>query len=369
MAVYYFKIQGSHNIDGELERKKSLLEDIFKALSKVVEFLSTDFEEINMDGLYGYRICQGSLIGALQDCSRGSYNCPDELIIKLRLVIERLHELGDKALPYVKQQDEEYYNNYISILTVPFTVEYTPETLGQNIQPMSLAKVSYDGHLGDKCFGGIMGTLIDGGRKSPPCTIVDGCWELMSVKGTLGYFTTHQLLYTLYGEHSGCSQKLEDLVRNHLGMSLREWQRYLCEQIYLDSTLREYNRQVDVQAEDLFLEQIALCGILGFQNFFNETWIQMVLTWQNPRGCFTVPVSAMEVFVELSKNYEELHALAERLFGDDNSVNKARGAKTGRSLMTEAVMSDDCLSHKTGLGAAVLGTHARYLVSELFGKN
>ncbi|BFZ18770.1 hypothetical protein BsWGS_21809 [Bradybaena similaris] len=394
VAVYYFTIDNRHQVD----YKQSLLDDVFTALLKVVEFLSTDYPDINMDGLYGYRICQGMLIGTLQDCSHESFRCPDKLKYRIQDIIARLDELADRALPFVEQKDEDYYNNYLPVLKAPFTFKYIPEKFHHLPEQSPLTPESYNGQTGDKCFGGIMGTLIDGDGKVPPCTFVDGCWELMTVKGTIGYFTTHQLLYFLFGQHSGCSQQLGDRTIKDMGVSLRDWQRHLCQQIYLDATYREYNLQMEVRSEDLFLEQIALCGVLGFQNFFNETWMRMVLTWQNPRGCFTVPAPAMEILVEYHRNRKEMEELEEEETGGDGPIekrddeearnrlhelrlanykhrinlskryeliNKARGARTGRSLMTEIVMGTDCLSHKTGLGAAVLGSYVRYLVSEL----
>ncbi|CAG5124817.1 unnamed protein product [Candidula unifasciata] len=345
-------------VEDEITRTKELLlDDVFRASLRAVEFLSTNYFDINVDGLYGFRVCQGSLIGTLHDCSFENLRCPNKLKYELMSIIARLHKLCDMALPFIEPRDNEYYRQFLPVLEAPFMFNYIPEKWHWFPHQVPQSEKTYNSLMGNKCFSGILGTFSNRGRKFPPCTVVDGCWEMMSTTGTSGYFTTHQLLYLLFGEYSGCQQDLEDRSRKDTGMSLRDLQRFLCQQIYTEAMLIEDNGTKEETAQDLFLEQSALCGILGFEDFFNETWIRMVLGWQHVSGCFT------QTFHKLDR--EENDEFQTGLDSEETDKFETGSDITSRKLMTEMVMSGDCLSHKTGVGAAALGAYIRYLVSRL----
>ncbi|BFZ18906.1 hypothetical protein BsWGS_21945 [Bradybaena similaris] len=49
------------------------------------------------------------------------------------------------------------------------------------------------------------------------------------------------------------------------------------------------------------MEQITFCGMLGFQNFFRDSWIPMILGWQSPQGCFSNTISHDKTFRHVQK--------------------------------------------------------------------
>ena len=37
---------------------------------------------------------------------------------------------------------------------------------------------------------------------------------------------------------------------------------------------------------DLFMEQVVLCGLLGYHDFLSLAWLSRILKWQRSNGCF-----------------------------------------------------------------------------------
>ncbi len=61
-----------------------------------------------------------------------------------------------------------------------------------------------------------------------------------------------------------------------------------CSRIYEEAKF--VSRWIDRVPEfkDLLMEQVFLCGFLGFSEFFKVQWIQQILSWQNLEiGCFS----------------------------------------------------------------------------------
>jgi hypothetical protein len=79
---------------------------------------------------------------------------------------------------------------------------------------------------------------------------------------------------------------------------------------------------------DLFMEQIAIGGLLGWKEFFQEiNWFNSIISWQHPiEGCYG---------------------------NGTNHINKRE----------EMQMLHQCLSHRTSVAIAALSQILRYLLS------
>jgi len=185
----------------------------------------------------------------------------------------------------------------------------------------------YEEGVGDSCFEYLVGTkVLANGTRSEKCTIPKYCVSVMTSRGKKEYAATHQLLYVMQSKRVGCNEKLRHEL-GHAGIS--HFEQHSCSKIYEETSQASMTGQVALDKQDLFLEQVMVCALLGFQDFFKSEWLNMILTWQYKNGCF----------------------------GDENP-----GRFSMRKLMFERDMAGGCLSHKSGLGTAVLGIYLRHLV-------
>ncbi|CAN8029553.1 unnamed protein product, partial [Ixodes persulcatus] len=132
--------------------------------------------------------------------------------------------------------------------------------------------------VSDRCLG----QLFSG----EGCRDVSGpCWRTMTGGGQRGYGLTHQVLFVTIGMGLNCSVKMESLARQYRQPGPR---------VLLESLCRRVAQEAETAAEagfpahlwDLFLEQVAVCGSLGYPGFNRDSWIGNVLSWQRSDGCF-----------------------------------------------------------------------------------
>jgi hypothetical protein len=148
---------------------------------------------------------------------------------------------------------------------------------------------------------------------------------MMTTAMTTDYRLTHQLLWFLMAKNIGCidNRSISNLANKHL--------KYLedryCSNIYHDAQIN-FNHNDN---QDLFLEQLLLCSIIGYEEFLRLDWLNTILTWQHPDyACFS----------DASETIRFHH-------------------KTKRHLLVEQEMNNGCLSHKSGLAAGLLATYSR----------
>lgn len=78
-----------------------------------------------------------------------------------------------------------------------------------------------------------------------------------------------------------------------------------------------------------FITIVVLCGMEGYAEFLNTNWLKHIMQWQNPHGC-----------------YESVrHNITRR---------------------TSFQVDFGCSDHTTGLAAAALALHLRYLLNNIF---
>ena len=150
----------------------------------------------------------------------------------------------------------------------------------------------------------------------------------MTSRMTKDYRLTHQLLWVLIAKNMGCIDTR--LLSNITNKNYNYFENYFCANIYEDAKLNLINNT----NQDLFLEQLLLCSITGYEEFLRSDWFNTILTWQHPEyRCFS---NAPETI--------QFHR------------------HTKRHLLVEQIMSNGCLSHKSGLAAGLLATYSRFFL-------
>lgn len=107
----------------------------------------------------------------------------------------------------------------------------------------------------------------------------------------------------------------------------------LCRSMY-QANLRMEAQNYPSKDQDLFMENIAFCGLNGYRPFSERLrWLEMIISWQRqPGGCFTV----------------NLHQLARLL-------------SKGRSKRRERILADGCSLHKTSMAQAAIFVYIKRL--------
>ncbi|KAK7003876.1 UPF0764 protein [Biomphalaria glabrata] len=118
------------------------------------------------------------------------------------------------------------------------------------------------------------------------CATTDQCWTLMTSFGYSAYSLTHEIFYLEIAEGFGCKKEIQRQILNHRQPNLRELQDIFCANI-LDEANMIAEKGFPSNQRDLFMEQAALCGMLGFRQFFNNDWLIHILSWQDAEeGCY-----------------------------------------------------------------------------------
>nr|KAI8753403.1 UPF0764 protein C16orf89-like [Biomphalaria glabrata] len=304
-----------------------------------------------------------ALLQAKQDCESGKLDCPVDLVYTLNKYVTSMDDYGNKALAYIEAEDSSYFEQFLDTINSPYTFDVKLDSLGDTSGVTPGTDGSYDEVRGDRCLSLILGSYEKNKGKYPKCSVDQECWTMMTKGNTMAYVITHQLLYFVMVEKSGCVAPIEELVYKYNKTSLRDFEKRLCKSIYVEAQQEEVGNSVKELKQDLFLEQLLLCSLVGFQEFFQEKWIRLVLSWQKPRGCYGMPASLMKVEAELTRVQEDEKHLLQLL---TEEAEKIDSNPHGRKLLREKIMTSDCLSHKTGLAFGNLGLQLRYLINALF---
>ncbi|KAK7485388.1 hypothetical protein BaRGS_00023336, partial [Batillaria attramentaria] len=198
--------------------------------------------------------------------------------------------------------------------------------------------------------------------KIEKCNVTKACWDMMTQEGRARYSVTHQTLYFIMMQKTGC---VEDVERQ-VGVKIEDIEDRMCGSIYNEARKEAEGERVEEMTQDLFLEQVLVCGCLGYEDFLRRDWIEMVLRWQTGTGCFTIKDPALLAMEkDVSALVEEERKLMNDLKQEAKMIEEQHGHRS-RNLLREKMMHDGCLSHKSGLGFGTLCLYLRYLVRQAF---
>ncbi|XP_029433105.1 UPF0764 protein C16orf89 homolog [Rhinatrema bivittatum] len=252
--------------------------------------------------------------------------------LQVKRLLRRLKTLITRTVPYVERDDPQYYKAFKKLLEVNF---WTPsDSLNQTdpawIQAFTEHTTYYMEDISDKCIQLILGTWEENGE---PCAFNDTC-RAVFLLGYSNYDLSHQLFWIMIAERMGCR------ISEEYGVNVEEYKKIFC------STMMEENKKTaengyPENAHDIFAENILFCGMCGFSDFYNLTWLDTILSWQDPiTGCFG-EISMIHNLTESTKQEDHQHLR--------------------RVKRRERLLADGCMFHKTSVIAGALGGYLQHM--------
>lgn len=330
--IFIFSLFTNLHIVFASQTSGNLIPKLINAIEKAANFFQDDYENINVDGLFGLQLGQGQL----KEASVWLNKTNSKWKKPVQMIVDKMSRVLELTLENNLANDIEYTKMFLNLLKKPFHFQRQAQQINTYSQQIFYPNVFYDEEKGDTCFTQVLGSYVKNGRTLPKCTVTKKCLEYMMSPFASGYYITHQLLYFIFIQKIGCEGS-GNLQRFAERPTIRDIQRNLCRRIYQEAKMLAKNGKVDTDHQDLFAEQSLLCAPLGYLDFLQTDWMKMILSWQDPSGCFA-----------------EIPPL---------ETNKyKRSSSTMRKLLREKYMRGRCLSHKSGLCYGVLTIYLNFLI-------
>lgn len=318
--------------------QQQVIDDLLDSISKGVTFFENQCKNINLDGILGYVILQVQL----QEATRSPVHS-DSLSLSQRVLATSLVKKLDKslacAISTVRVTDPKYFKEFEPVLvtsfwSLPHKWSSTDPSLAY---PSQQSTECYDELLSDKCMTLLLGTWKEDGT---PCIVTKTCRDNMTQFGCAYYSLSHQLLYFMIGKLKGCSRMLKgDTRQPRVNITVEHYQRIFCSNM-MKSNQEIISNNFAGHLQDIFIENILLCGLAGFSDFYNPVWLQNLLTWQDKElGCF-----GKDEHLQMFEEY--LHKPHKRVRRRDKTLK------------------DGCSSHMTGVAVSALGGYLNFYLSE-----
>ncbi|CAH8456871.1 unnamed protein product [Heterobilharzia americana] len=185
----------------------------------------------------------------------------------------------------------------------------------------------------DECIIQLLNSRRQGGFS---CILSKKCVTSLLNFKSHGYELAHQILYILIAFQVNCTNSLENILSS-ISVNLEELRNQLCLVLYTDLVNSFSSVRMIPSNRDVVLEEIFVCGNLGYGKFIQPSILDEILSWQRPSGCFSV------------SDYEIV----------ENGFGNTLTSFTKRRTLVERRHADGCLSHMTSVGTAVLGLYLR----------
>uniref|UniRef100_A0A3Q3KAM6 ADP-ribosyl cyclase/cyclic ADP-ribose hydrolase n=1 Tax=Monopterus albus TaxID=43700 RepID=A0A3Q3KAM6_MONAL len=316
--------------------RAEVIDDVLSSLSRGASFLERQHEHINLDGVVGFLMLQAELKEAVRTWPHTDPVSWAQRTSAVTLV-KRLDQSFNKAIAALQQNDPKYYREFEPLLSwsfwlIPQDWSTTDHSL---VYPSTMTTECYDEQLSDKCFTLLLGTWKINGT---PCIVTKPCQDTMTRFGCPHYSLSHQLLYFMIGKMKGCTNLLKgDTRASRANMTEQNYQKIFC------SNMMKTNQDIikdglTEQTVDIFIENILICGLAGFSDFYKADWLQDILRMQDEElGCFG-----------RDSEYELLEQLQPHR----------------RVKRREKILPDGCSSHMTAVAVGALGGYLNYYLTE-----
>ncbi|XP_021583311.2 UPF0764 protein C16orf89 homolog isoform X3 [Ictidomys tridecemlineatus] len=303
------------------EGKVTIVGLILSALERATLFLEERLPGVNLDGVVGFRVLEAQLRGVQEEWAADPLLRP--LSLRTRQLADKLAALLRRSIFYLELSDPRYLREFRPSLQpgfwkLPRTWTHTNTSL---VYPVLEPEDSFSEESSDACLVQLLGT----GNSSQPCRIPDFCRTLVTQPNCSGYRLSHQLLFFLWARMQGCTEGLFHQSQHYISV--------FC------ANMMELNRRAEAfgyayPTRDLFMENIMLCGISGFSDFYKLRWLEAILSWQRPwEGCFGKPAAKEE----------------------DPPTAPPRRPHVLRVKRREKQFTDGCSCHSTAVAVAALG--------------
>ncbi|XP_068581842.1 UPF0764 protein C16orf89 homolog [Cebidichthys violaceus] len=323
--------------------RAEVIDDILSSLTRGASFLERQHEHINLDGVVGFLMLQAELKEAVRTWPHSDPVSWAQRTTAVALV-RRLDQSFNKAVAALQQNDPKYYREFEPLLSwsfwlVPQEWSSTDRSL---VYPSTMTTECYDEQLSDKCLTLLLGTWKMNGT---PCIVTKPCRDTMTRFGCPHYSLSHQLLYFMIGRMRGCTNLLKgDTRASRANMTESNYQKIFC------SNMMKTNQDImrdglTEQTVDIFMENILICGLSGFSDFYEADWLQHILRLQDEEvGCFGRDKSIIS-----------------QIIGDELLEQMQPHRRVKRR---EKILPDGCSSHMTAVAVGTLGGYLNYYLTE-----
>ncbi|CAL4076465.1 unnamed protein product, partial [Meganyctiphanes norvegica] len=361
--------------------------DVLSASKRILDYYKAHMTDMNMDAVIGTRMAEGQYVVLVEALTAGT------LIPRDRVAVEVLRELLDstrtfniKASHYIRNAYPEYFKALGRLLEpgfweIPLRFRHLDNSTSASYEFDNLRVLQGVEQLhedqSDTCITEVLtgeqkqgssqetkgkaGDQLghhehirsddyflnefarrlrqslgdDGFIEEEKCLISGWCWSTMTGRGYSGYSLTHELFYLIIALQAGCGNQIEDIISSNGREPLEDIVKGLC-----DNVLREAQAIADAKypemRRDLFMEQGALCGMVGYVDFFPRSWLHHVLSWQRESGCYGNSV----IYQSLKKPIDAVN----RIKRDEKS------------------MPGQCLAHRSATAIGYLALALRRLI-------
>jgi hypothetical protein len=274
---------------------------IIHTLTRALHFFSLHTDQVNLDAGIGTRMAADQL--------RPYTMC------KHCRSVKKLVDLSEyvtwQIVQSVRHRQPEYYAQ-LSFLIMPDTFSnIVPFQFHRNQYQINTEKscssLQFKEKYSDQCLHALAFNK---------CNNTESCINLMSDPFACRYALTHQILSAIIAKKSLCSHQLSFANEHQMTSRMLNESQSIANANFLESD------------RDLFMEQIAIGGLLGWSEFFQDiNWFVSIISWQHPiEGCYG---------------------------NDTKYINKRE----------EMQMVHQCLSHRTSVAIAALSQILRYMLS------
>uniref|UniRef100_A0ACB8FK71 Uncharacterized protein n=2 Tax=Sphaerodactylus townsendi TaxID=933632 RepID=A0ACB8FK71_9SAUR len=305
-----------------------MTDPILSALERATLFLRDAYDDINVDGVLGYRILQAYLNGVLDKWeSQPGLQPSRQRVVRL---VEKLSLLVGQAELAVERNTPEYYTQFVPALRPGFwkIPRQWIQTDPSLVPSQNNISGCLNGELSDSCISHLLGTR---GDDAGPCSVPNYCSGVMTKLGCSNYSLSHQLFYFMFADLQQCP--------NPLFRDTQYYKNVFC------ASMKKINIDAEKEARlntlgDLFVENILLCGLAGFSDLYQPRWLKIILNWQKPRkGCFWM--------------YGDQ-------FQSSNQTSEEPSQRSQRVKREEKILKGGCSSHNTAVAVAALGGFLHY---------
>lgn len=157
-------------------------------------------KEDNNDFLIIFLIFVGALNKAITESKLDKDNSVFKTLADLHSEIVNVAERG---FNHIKSSDSDYFHKFKHLIDAKWFAMMPYHSVDKSLfHKVTLHDDdSFDEQSSDQCMTDLLGSQLEGVQQK--CTITDKCWNMMTKKGSDGYFLTHQGLFLLLAENRG----------------------------------------------------------------------------------------------------------------------------------------------------------------------
>ncbi|XP_075999375.1 UPF0764 protein C16orf89 homolog [Genypterus blacodes] len=323
--------------------RAEVIDEILGSLSRGASFLERQHEQINLDGVVGFLMLQAELKEAVRTWPHTDTVSWAQRTSTVAL-IKQIDQSLAKAVPALQQNDPNYHREFEPLLSWRFWV--TPQGWSSTdpslVYSSTMVSECYDEQLSDKCLTLLLGTWKMNGT---PCIVTKPCRDTMTRFGCPHYSLSHQLMYFMIGRMNSCTNMLKgDMRASRANMTEDSYEKIFCSNM-MKSNLDIVRDGLPEHTVDIFIENILVCGLAGFSDFYKPEWLQHVLRLQDEEvGCFGRDQSIIS-----------------QIIGDELLEQLQPHRRVKRR---EKILPDGCSSHMTAVAVGALGGYLKFHLAE-----